>query len=410
MYNKYNSGKEHFMVCIILLDLYVFGLSITHSLIQERKEIMINENKISEFVEEFYGSFDHVRLTKWNYEDGCILMAAIQLYEATGKSLFRDFIISYVDAYVEEDGTIKTFKKEDYNLDNIAPGRALIFAHEHTGNEKFYKAVEKLMEQINEQPRTRSGNFWHKKIYPNQVWLDGLYMAQPFYMAYETKYGKKENCQDIVKQFLGVRKYMFDPEKQLHYHGFDESEEVFWAKKPGGCSENFWLRAIAWYQMAIIDTAEEMSKAIYEHYRTLADLFQESIKGLIQYQDKESSLFYQLIALPKQEGNYLETSGSAMLAAAILKACRMKIILSEKYEEIAENILNSIIDNKLVVMDGKYTLIDINAVSGLGPKDNLRRDGSINYYLSEPIVSNDNKGIAALFMAYAQYLKLKKLK
>lgn len=365
-----------------------------------------NENKINAFIEEFYKNHENVRFNKWNYEDGCILMAAIQLYEATGKAMFRDFIVTYLDEYVEEDGTIKTFKLEDYNLDNIAPGRALIFAYEQTGNEKFYKAVEVLVRQLNEQPRTASGNFWHKKIYENQVWLDGLYMAQPFYAACETKYGKKEHYQDIVKQFLQVRKNMFDPEKQLHYHGFDESEEVFWAKKPGGCSKNFWLRADAWYQMAIIDTMEEMSKAVYEHYRTIGDLFKESLKGLLQYQDKESSLFYQLIALPEQEGNYLETSGSAMIAAAILKACRMKVILAEKYEKVAENIINSLAERKLVFNDGKYTLNDINAVSGLGPKDNLRRDGSVSYYLSEPIVSNDNKGIAAFFMAYAQYLKL----
>lgn len=370
----------------------------------------INEKKINAFVEEFYSNHEHVRFNKWNYEDGCILMAAIQLYEATGKNLYRDFIVSYIDKYVEEDGTIKHFKLEDYNLDNIAPGRAIIFAYEQTGNEKFYKAVEILVRQLCEQPRTASGNFWHKKIYPNQVWLDGLYMAQPFYVAWETKYGKKEHYQDIVKQFINVRKHMFDEESQLHYHGWDESEEVFWAQKPGGCSKNFWLRATAWYQMAIIDTMEEMSKAIYENYRALGDLFKESLKGLLQYQDKESNLFYQLIALPEQEGNYLETSGSAMIAAAIFKGCRMKVILPEKYEKVAENILNSLIERKLVIKDGTYILNDINAVSGLGPKDNLRRDGSVSYYLSEPIVSNDNKGIAAFFMAYAQYLKLNQTK
>lgn len=370
----------------------------------------INGKKINAFVEEFYSNHENVRFNKWNYEDGCILMAAIQLYEATGKNLYRDFIVSYIDKYVEEDGTIKHFKLEDYNLDNIAPGRGIIFAYEQTGNEKFYKAVEILVRQLCEQPRTASGNFWHKKIYPNQVWLDGLYMAQPFYVAWETKYGKKEHYQDIVKQFINVRKHMFDDGSQLHYHGWDESEEVFWAQKPGGCSKNFWLRATAWYQMAIIDTMEEMSKAIYENYRTLGDLFKESLKGLLQYQDKESNLFYQLIALPEQEGNYLETSGSAMIAAAIFKACRMKVILPEKYEKVAENILNSLIERKLVIKDGTYILNDINAVSGLGPKDNLRRDGSVSYYLSEPIVSNDNKGIAAFFMAYAQYLKLNQTK
>ena len=152
----------------------------------------MNREKIEGFIKNYFKTTDHVRFNKWNYEDGCILLSAIELYEATGDKIYRDFVVNYVSNYVLEDGTIKHYKLEDYNLDNIAPGRAIIFAYEETGEERFLKAVELLMKQLKEQPRTPSGNYWHKKIYPNQVWLDGLFMAQPFYMAYETKFAKKE--------------------------------------------------------------------------------------------------------------------------------------------------------------------------------------------------------------------------
>ncbi len=364
----------------------------------------MNKERMESFIEDYYKDFSKVRFDKWNYEDGCILIAAIQLYQATGKELFRDFVIGYMDKYVLEDGSIQHYRKEDYNLDNVAPGRALLFACEQTGREKFRKAADLLMEQLLNHPRTASGNFWHKKIYPNQVWLDGLFMAQPFFMAYDTKLGKKEHYIDIASQFYNVRKYMFDEEAGLYYHGYDESREVFWADPVTGRSKNFWLRATAWYQMAIVDTLEAMSIAIYEDYRGLSDLYTEGIKGLLRYQDKETKLFYQVLNLPDEEGNYQETSGSAMLAASIMKACRQKVLLPEKYWKVGEEILDNVIERKLSRTPEGFELKDCCRVAGLGPEKDHRRDGSVAYYLSEPNVVNDNKAIAALFMAYAQYL------
>lgn len=364
----------------------------------------MDRERIEHFIEEYYKVFSDVRMDKWNYEDGCILIASIQLYQATGKDLFKDFVISYMDEYIQEGGQIRHYRKEDYNLDNIAPGRALIFAYEQTGKEKFLKAAGQLAEQLREQPRTASGNFWHKKIYPNQVWLDGLFMAQPFFMMYDTRFGKKEHYPDIVRQFYNVRRHMFDEEAGLYYHGYDESREVFWADPKTGCSPNFWLRASAWYQMALMDTLEAMSMEIYEDYRGLGDLYAEGIKGLLRYQDPETKLFYQVLNLPEADGNYQETSGSAMLAASIMKACRLKVLLSEKYWHIGEEILDSLIERKLKEMEGGFALTLCCKVAGLGPEEDRRRDGSVEYYLSEPIVDNDTKAIAALFMAYAQYL------
>lgn len=363
----------------------------------------MNREKIERFIENYYQTMDHVRLNKWNYEDGCILLAAIELFKATSNKIYRDFVVNYISNYVLEDGRIQYYSIEDYNLDNIAPGRAIIFAYEQTGEERFYKAVELLMKQLKNHPRTESGNFWHKKIYPNQIWLDGLFMAQPFYMAVETKFGKKEGYPDIISQYKNVRKNIFNEEKELYYHAFDESREIFWADKVTGLSENFWLRAIGWFQMSIIETMQEMPKAVYENYNDLQLIFKESIKGILKYQDSKSKLFYQVVDHPEVEGNYLETSGSAMIAASILKACRMRVLLSEKYWHIGEEILKELIDQKLVLEEGQLVLKDCCAVAGLGPNEN-RRDGTVEYYLSEPIVDNDNKAIAALFIAYAQYI------
>lgn len=363
----------------------------------------MNREKIESFIENYFQTMDHVRLNVWNYEDGCILLAAIELYKATNNKIYKNFVVNYISNYVLEDGTIQFFSLEDYNLDNIAPGRSIIFAYEETGEDRYYKAVQLLMKQLKEQPRTDSGNFWHKQIYPNQVWLDGLFMAQPFYMAVETKFGKKDGYSDIISQYKNVRKNIFDEDKELYYHAFDESREMFWADKKTGLSKNFWLRAIGWYQMSIIETMQEMPKAVYENYNDLQIIFKESIKGILKYQDPKSKLFYQIVDHPEVEGNYLETSGSAMISASILKACRMKVLLSEKYWHIGEELLKELIDQKLVLKNGQLVLKDCCAVAGLGPNEN-RRDGSVEYYLSEPIVDNDNKAIAALFIAYAQYI------
>ena len=367
-----------------------------------------NVEKLEKFIDDFYRDLSRVRLYKWNYEDGCILTAAIQLYEATGKERFREFVLEYMDAYVTEDGDIRHYKREDFNLDNVSPGRAVIFAYEQTGEERYRKAMELLLSQLKEQPRIQAGNFWHKKIYPNQVWLDGLFMAQPFYTAYNTKFGGKVQYVDIGQQFELVQQKMFYPEKELYYHGYDESRSIFWADKETGCSANFWLRAIAWFLMAAVDTMEEMEIRAYEYYRQVQDIYKKGIRGVLKYRDPESHLFYQVVDHPEIEGNYLETSGSSMIAASILKACRMKVLLSEKYQHLGEEILEAVIEQKLKEVDGVLKLQDICSVAGLGPQEG-RRDGTIEYYLSEPVVSDDNKGIAATFMAYAQYLKLCKL-
>lgn len=360
-------------------------------------------SKVEKYFEDYIKNFKSAKVNKWCYEDGCVLLGAIKMYQATGKDLYKKFVFDVVDQYVNEDGTMNFYDNKKYHIDNIYAGNALFFAYDETGNEKYRKAIELQMEQLRNHPRTASGNFFHKDIYPNQVWLDGINMGLVFYMNYETRFGGKEHYQDIMNQLRNVRKNAYNEEKGLYYHAYDESKQMAWADKETGCSPNFWLRAMGWYMVALIDMIEGTDQAIYENYDELKRLFKEALKGLLQYQDKDSKLFYQVIDRADVEGNYLETSGSLMIAYAMLKACRMKVILSEKYEKTAREILDSVIDNKLVEENGKLALTDMCLVAGLSDT----RDGSVEYYLSEERGSDDHKGVGALMMAYAESILLK---
>lgn len=357
------------------------------------------------YINDFLANYKHYK-EYWNYEDGCVLMGCKQLYEATSDSKYLDFIIDYADPLIDEDGTITNFEFGKHNIDGFNAGKILFIAYEKTGKEKFKKAIEFLMKNLREQPRTSEGNFFHKAIYPEQVWLDGLYMAQPFYMEYETRFNGKENYNDILNQFRNVRKYMYDPDKKLYYHGYDSAKVQPWADKQTGLSPNFWLRSMGWYLMALIDVIDAMSKEIYEQYRELCDIFKEALDGILQYQDKDTKLFYQVIDHAETEGNYTETSGSAMVAYAVMKAARLEVISREKYAARGIEIFDSLVREKLREDNGTLHLCDICWVAGLGPGE--KRDGSVEYYLSEKIVSDDSKGTGPFMMAYAQKLMLEK--
>lgn len=341
---------------------------------------------------------------KWNYEDGCVLQGAVYLYQVTGEEKYKDFVLNYLNDFISEDGQIKGYKEEDYNIDSIQPGRVVMAAMDWLPEEeKFQTAVETLRHQLENQPRCEIGNFWHKQIYPYQVWLDGLYMGQPFYAAYDTRFGKKENYRDIKDQFLNVRKHLFVEDKKLYMHAYDEKRVQPWADSETGLSPNFWLRAIGWYLVGIVDTYEEMAEMVFEMREALVPLFQEAIEGLMPYRDEETGLFYDLVALPNLDGNYIETSGSLLVAYSILKACRLKMINPDIYLPIGKAMLETVHDTFLVKSGDHFTLTSMVEVSGLGPGD--KRDGSVEYYLSEPIVADDHKGMGAFMMAYSELLR-----
>ena len=343
----------------------------------------------------------------WNYIDGCMLTSLIDMYKTTKQKKYLDFVCEFSDYYVNNDGTIRGYEKEKYSTDDVSESRILFDLYDFTGNEKYKKAIEMVHEQILTHPRTKEGNFWHNKIYPNQVWLDGLYMMPPCYTRYQTLYNKKDYA-DIVKQFKNVRQLMFDEKAKLYYHGYDSERQLFWADKKTGLSKNFWLRSIGWFTVALVDVLDFMDEQMYDEYHTIKDIYKETIEGILQYQDKESKMFYQVPNMPGKEGNYLETSGSAMIAYAILKGVRLEA-LPERYRKIGLDIFDGICKKYLTEkQNGDLNLGGICLVAGLGPEENKRRDGTYEYYISEPIVENDAKGVGPLIMAYTEVKKILK--
>ena len=341
----------------------------------------------------------------WNYIDGCMMTSLIEMYKTTKNEKYIDFVEKFVDYYVFDDGSIRGYDPLKYSTDDVCESRILFDLYDLTCNEKYSKAIELTYSQVKTHPRTKEGNFWHKKIYPNQVWLDGLYMMQPFYARYQTLRNKKDYA-DIVKQFKNVRALMFDEQAKLYYHGYDSSKEMFWADKTTGLSKNFWLRSIGWFTVGLIDVLGFMDEQMYDEYNSIKVLLKEIIDGILQYQDKETKMFWQVPNYPGREGNYLETSGSSMIAYAILKGVRLNA-LPERYQAIGKDIFNGICNKYLSTNDsGDLNLGGICLVAGLWPDSNRRRDGSYEYYISEPVVENDAKGVGPLIMAYTEMIKI----
>ena len=340
---------------------------------------------------------------KWNYIDGCMITGILELYEITGEARFLDFADRFLSGFVEENGHIRTYDPEEYSLDNVNPGKNLFAMYDLTGKEKYRKATERVRSQLSTMPRTPEGNFWHKLIYPNQVWLDGIYMALPFYMEYEKRFDAQKDCQDICQQIANVEIRMRDPETGLYYHGYDASRKMYWADPDTGCSPNFWLRAEGWFILGLVDVLEIMKDLPMQAESVhLQHMLLDLAKALSKYQDP-SGLWYQLIALPELEGNYLETSGTALISAALLKAVRLGF-LPESFRAVGEKAFYGIVDHRLTKnADGTPCVTGICLVAGLGGEQH--RDGSVAYYLSEPVVQNDAKGVGPLLLAYTEMLR-----
>lgn len=366
-------------------------------------------NYIDYFLHEYQGKQEYLEsinghsIYEWNYEDGCLYLGTEALYTKTKKPEYLQFILDRVDPYINDDGTIISYHMNEYNLDYINAGKIFFFLYDITKNEKYKKASDVLMTQLRFQPRISTGNFWHKLIYPFQVWLDGTYMSFPFYLEYDNRWGDKSSYSDVLNQFNTIRKIMYDEKTGLYYHGYDEYKERKWANPETGLSPNFWLRSIGWYLMALIDCYDLVSEEQYDVKARLAELFREELHHVLPYMDKNSGMFYQLIALPTEKDNYLETSGSLMIAYSIIKGCQTGVLLEDKYLETGKKIFDGVMKQKLYQnVDGEYHLADTCASAGLGPHN--ERDGSIQYYLSEPVVDDDVKSVGILLMIVARLL------
>lgn len=338
----------------------------------------------------------------WNYIDGCMLTALLEMAKILGDSRYSDFVESFVDSFIGEDGSIRTWEKDKQTLDDINEGRVLFPLFAMTGKEKYRLAAQKLHAALQEQPRTHEGSWWHKAIYPNQVWLDGIYMAQVFAALYEKHFGQGDYA-DVVKQLRVVRQHMFDEQKRLYYHGYDASRTVFWADKETGLSQSFWLRAMGWFAIALVDLAEILPEG--SEKAEVAALLSEMMAGVAGYADEETGMYWQVVDQPGRQGNYLETSGSSMMAYAMLKGARLGV-LPKTYAAQGQKTFDGIVKKYLTFRGEAIELGGICLVAGLGPEKDHRRDGTYAYYISEPVVNNDAKGVAPLVLCYTEVRRL----
>jgi unsaturated rhamnogalacturonyl hydrolase len=333
---------------------------------------------------------------RWAYDWGVVLKSVEQVWLRTNDDRYCDYIKRNIDRFVNCRGDIKTYRIEEYNLDQINPGKLLFSLYERMGDDRYREAACRLMEQLRTQPRTSEGGFWHKLIYPHQMWLDGIYMASPFYAQFARTFGEPEGFDDIACQVVLIDRYTRDPQTGLRYHGWDESKAQRWANPETGCSPNFWGRAMGWYAMAIVDVLDHFPQDHLERGKLVA-IFRGAVAALVAVQDSATGLWYQVLDQGAREGNYLEASASCMIVYAMLKGIR-KGYLDERHLDAARQGYQGILAHFVEVdEEGLVDLYRICSVAGLG--GDPYRDGSFEYYVSEKIVTNDYKGVGPFIMA-----------
>lgn len=338
------------------------------------------------------------RPNKWTYDQAVVLLGIEGLWYRTANPVYFDYMQQSMDRFVQDDGTIDTYKQADFNIDNIACGRILLALYKITGKEKYFKAANTLREQLKQHPRTQEGSFWHKKIYPDQVWLDGLYMAQPFYAEWSATFRDDNGFDDIANQFIYIEQHTRDKNTGLMRHAWDESRQMQWADKTTGNAPNVWARAMGWYGAALVDVLEYLP-ADHPKRKELADILNRYATAITKAQDKQSGLWWDVMnePYPGKKGNYFEASAACQFVYTLSKGVRLGM-LPASYNAVAQKGYKGILKQFIVKeADGLTHLNGTVSVSGLGGKP--YRDGSFEYYISEKVIQDDPKGIGAFIQA-----------
>ncbi|QJD94595.1 glycoside hydrolase family 88 protein [Mucilaginibacter robiniae] len=342
----------------------------------------------------------------WAYEQGVVWQGMKNVWLQTGDASYFRYIQHCADHYVTADGNIRTYKAEDYNLDNVLSGRSLMTLYNVLGTEKYYKAATLLREQLKTQPRIPEGGFWHKKKYVNQMWLDGLYMGEPFYAEYAKAFHDDADFDDIAQQFILMEANARDAKTGLLYHAWDESKNEKWANPKTGLSQNFWGRADGWYAMALVDVLDDFPVNHPKRPQLLAILNRLAV-AIEKYQDKKSGVWYQVLDKGAEKGNYLEASASCMFVYALAKGAR-EGYLPQRFMQAAQTGYRGIIKEFITTdANGQVNLNKVCSVAGLG--GNPYRDGTYEYYIHEKIATNDPKGVGAFIMASVEVERLANL-
>ncbi|HXD31953.1 MAG TPA: glycoside hydrolase family 88 protein [Pyrinomonadaceae bacterium] len=383
---------------IIKISLLISFLAITVTQIQAQPKTL-SERLADTAMTRWKDSWelDRTRTERWSYDQGVLMKGIEGVWYNTANADYFRFIQRSIDRFVNDDGSIKTYKLDEYNIDHVLNGRLLLMLYKVTERDKYRKAAELLRQQLKTHPRTSEGGFWHKKIYPSQMWLDGLYMGEPFYAEYAALYHEDADFDDIAKQFILMETHARDPKTGLLYHGWDESKQQRWANPKTGVSPNFWARAMGWYGMALVDTLDYFPK---DHPKrdTLIGILNRLAVSIKKYQSPRTGLWYDVIDKGSSRGNYFEASASCMFVYALAKGIRQGYLAPYSFLPVAQKGYQGITQQFIQIeSNGQVNLKGTVSVSGLG--GNPYRDGSYDYYLSEKIVTNDTKGMGAFLMA-----------
>ena len=360
--------------------------------------------------------------TQWDYPTGLFVESVLKVYDQYGGDAYYNYALNFAKATVNTSGKIGTkYKFTDYTLDNINPGMFLMDVYKKDGSSQYKIALDTLRKQLLKQPRTHDGGFWHKNSYPDQMWLDGLYMASRFYALYDVKFNSGNQLDDVVKQFSLIHSKTYDAAYQLNYHAWSATPtdaNSFWAKQADpfkGCSPEFWARGLGWYAAALVDVLEVLP-ANYAKRQDLIDILNQVAAGIKRWQDPATGCWYQLLKYDKTlvsngTHNYIEASASSMFTYAILKAVRLGLISKTDYLSTGTKAYQGLITNFISEdASGNLSINRICNSAGLGPSSNLSRNGTIDYYLNGSdagkIVSNDLKGVGPFIMASIEYEKL----
>ncbi len=326
----------------------------------------------------------------WDYATSLVLCSIQDVWRKTGKAIYYEFPKSFGDSMVKADGTILSYEVQEYNIDNVTPGNVLFLLYEKTKEERYRKALALLRSQLDGQPRVYSGGFWHKKIYTNQMWLDGLFMGSPFYAHYEQQFGTGTNFEDVARQFIIMERQARDFETGLLYHGWDSAAKMFWADPITGLSKNFWGRGIGWYAMGLVDALDYFPK---DHPRRpeLIAILRRVCDAMAKVQDP-SGVWWQVVNRPNGPGNYKEATVTSMMTCAVLKGVRMGY-LAPSYLDMAAKSWNGMLAQFVTVdADDHEVHMDKSCqVAGLGGA--ARRDGTYEYYVREKIRFDDGKAV-----------------
>jgi unsaturated rhamnogalacturonyl hydrolase len=350
------------------------------------------------------------RPARWDYSPGVLALGLVRLGETTGEPAYIQFGTRTVGSHVNADGSIQGYKAADYNIDNIPPGKVLLAALARgEKNEAYTKAVQTLRAQMATHPRTSEGGFWHKKRYPHQMWLDGLYMASPFLAQYAGLFAEPALFNDVAKQIILMDRHSYDAATGLYWHAWDEAHAQSWADPKTGFSPNFWTRAIGWYGMAMVDSLDYLPVSQPE-IDEIVNILKRLADGAVKWQDPKSGVWWQIPNLGTREGNYLESSGSAMFVYTLAKAVNKGYLPREKYEAAILKGYAGLIRSYIKTNpDGTIRLTSVCQGAGLGytmSDGKTPRDGSFKYYISEPVVDNDPKGTGPFILAGIEVEKM----